>query len=134
LNYRLAKRRVLLDFAMKPVTVVIQLRPYPLKPRNEMINLMNRLGGHLSDQRRVVTTGLIAYIWLFFSSQYMAHIEFDCICCVGPLMLMTQPLTFTAIFRWPANNKPSQGGLKCDSLAVNLPYLIRRLAGVTYMP
>jgi hypothetical protein len=43
LNYRLAKRHVLHDLAVKAVTIIIQLLPHSLKAINKMIDLMNRL-------------------------------------------------------------------------------------------
>ena len=42
-HYRLAKRRMLRDCAMKLITIIIQLLAQPLKAIDEMIDLINRL-------------------------------------------------------------------------------------------
>jgi hypothetical protein len=42
LNYRLTKRYMLLDLAMKTVTIVVQLLTHTLKARNEMVDFMSR--------------------------------------------------------------------------------------------
>jgi len=51
---------MLREFAMKAVTVIIQLLTHALKAGNEMIDLMNRSIGNPRNQSGVVTSFLVA--------------------------------------------------------------------------
>jgi hypothetical protein len=80
LNYRLTKRHMLLDLAMKPITVIVQLLAHTLKARNEVVNFMNRATRYLRDQRGQILRRPLDRIRLsgFSTSQYVPHIEFNC--------------------------------------------------------
>ena len=80
LNYRLTKRHMLLDLAMKPITVIVQLLAHTLKARNEVVNFMNRATRYLRTRETKSFGGPWIRIRLsgFSTSQYAPHIEFNC--------------------------------------------------------